>query len=70
MPDLFHSDVYLSNEIQGSFFFPMCFTQHSLCDIKIHQTTGPVVPIRLYVPAMLELCDEGMTVERKQIYVA
>lgn len=48
----------------------MCFAQYSLCDIKIHHTTGPVVPIRLYVPAMLELCYGGMTVERKQIYVA
>lgn len=73
MPDLFHSDIYLCNEIQGSFlfsFFSMCFTQYSLCDIKIHHAAGPGVPIRSYVPTMLELRDGGKTAERKQIYVA
>lgn len=56
MPHLFLSDIYLCNEIQGSFFFffsPMCFTQYFLCDIKIHHTAGPVVPIRLYIPTVM-----------------
>lgn len=71
MPDLFHSDIYLCNEIQGSFLFfsPMCFTQYSLCDTEIHHAAGPGVPIRLYVPTMLELCDGGKTAVRKKIYM-
>lgn len=33
-------------------FFP--YVLHSvLCDIKIHHTAGPVVPIRLYIPTVM-----------------
>lgn len=71
MPDLFHSDIYLCNEIQGSFLFfsPMYFTQYSLCDIEIHHAAGPGVPIRLYMPTMLEIRGEGKTAVREKKYI-